>query len=112
MWAALRQEEITRLTKAGSNGKGARVKKEEDAALTSSGQQGQQKRKKKGISKVRCFKCGELGHYATQCPWKKDKEEASKLKVTSAKADGEGEDDDRAMSAHAPLEKRWGDMEL
>ena len=99
------------MTKTGSSDKGTRVKKEEeeDAALTSSRQQGQQK---KAISKVRCFKCGQLGHYATQCPWKKGKEEASESKVAPAKVDTEGEDDDCAMSAHAPLEKRWGDMEL
>ena len=39
MWAALRQEEIRRLTKAGSSGKGSRIKKEEeeDAALAFAG---------------------------------------------------------------------------
>jgi len=36
MWAVLRQEEIGRLTKEGSSGKGSRIKKdEEDAALAS-----------------------------------------------------------------------------
>ena len=62
------------MTKTGSSGKGAWVKKEEeeDAALASSGQQVLQKRKKKDITKVRCFNCEELGHYAIQCPWKKD----------------------------------------
>jgi len=37
MWAALRQEEIRRLSKAGSSGKGVRTKKEEevDVALAS-----------------------------------------------------------------------------
>jgi len=58
---------------------------EEDATLTSSRQQGQQKRKKKDITKVRCFNCGVLGHYATQCPRKKGKGEASELKVSPAK---------------------------
>ena len=56
------------MTKTGSSGKGTRVNKEEeeeDAALASSGQQVQQKRKKKDITKVRCFNCGEVGHYAT-----------------------------------------------
>ena len=84
----------------------------------------QQKRKKKGTTKVRCFNCGkditkvrcfnygELGHYATQCPRKKGKEEASESKATPVKADKEGEDENCAMSAHAPLEKRWGDIEL
>jgi len=41
MWAALRQEELRRLTKAGSSGKVAQVKKEEDAPFASAGQQGQ-----------------------------------------------------------------------
>lgn len=102
------------MTKAGSSDKGAQVKKEEeeDATLASSGQQGQQKRKKKDISKVRCFKCGELGHFATQCPRKKGKEEASDSKAAPKKVDKEGEDDDCATSAHVPLEKRWSDMEL
>ena len=65
MWAALRQEEIRQLTKAGSNGKGGRIKKEEeeDAALASVGKQ--EKQKKNDLSKVKCFHCGELGHYAS-----------------------------------------------
>eukprot|EP00253_Pinus_taeda_P021256 PITA_21256 len=63
MCAAHHQEEIRRMTKAGSSGKGGRIKKEEveDATLASAGQQG--KRQKKDISKVKCFHCGELGHY-------------------------------------------------
>ena len=64
LWAALRQEEIRRLTKVGSSGKGVRIKKEEeeDAALASAGKE--EKRKKKDLSKVKCFHCGELGHFA------------------------------------------------
>ena len=45
-------------------------------------------------------------------PSKEGKGEGSESKAALAKADKEGEDDDCAMSAHAPLEKRWGDMEL
>eukprot|EP00253_Pinus_taeda_P028620 PITA_28620 len=65
LWAALCQEEIRRLNKAGRSGKGVRIKKEEevDVALASEGKQG--KRKKKDLSKVKCFHCGELGHYAS-----------------------------------------------
>ena len=46
LWAALRQEEIKRVSKAGSRGKGVRIKKEEeeDVALAYTGKQ--EKRKK------------------------------------------------------------------
>jgi len=112
MCAALRQEEIKRLSKAGSSSKGIRIKEEEvDAALASEGKQ--EKRKKKDLSKVKCFHCGELGHYATQYPRKKSKGEASKTKALPTRAKKEVEIDDHcAMSAHTPLEWKWGDIEL
>ena len=116
MWATLRQEELRRLTKAGSSCKEVRIKEEEeeeDAALASARQQGLQKRRKKDISKDKCFNWGELGHYASQCPRKKGKGEASDSKAAPTKAEKDVEiDDDYAMSAHAPLEKRWGKLEL
>ena len=100
------------MTKVGSSGKGSQIKKEEeDVALASAGQKG--KRKKKDISKVKCFHCAKLSHYTSQCPKKKNKGEAFDSKVAPAKVEKEVEtDDDCAMSAHAPLEKRWGDIEL
>jgi len=111
LWAALRQEEIRRVSKAGSSRKGVRIKEEEEDAVLAS--TGKEKRKKKVLSKVKCFHCGELGHYANQYPRKKSKGEASETKVAPAKAEKEVEtDDDCAMSAHAPREKRWGDIEL
>ena len=73
----------------------------------------QEKRKKEDLSKVKCFNCVELGHYANQCSRKKNKGEASDSKATLEKEEKEVEDDDDcAMSAHVPLEKRWGDIEL
>ena len=73
----------------------------------------QEKRKKKDLSKIKCFHCGEMGHYVTQCPRKKSKEESFEIKATPTQAEKELlTDDDCAMSAHAPLEKKWGDIEL
>jgi len=65
MWAALRQEGIIRLTMVGISDKGVRIKKEEEeyVALASEGRS--EKQKKKDLSKVKCFHCGELGHYAS-----------------------------------------------
>jgi len=40
------------------------MKEEEGVALTSKGQQ-EQCRRKKDVSKIKCFRCGEMGHYNT-----------------------------------------------
>ena len=109
MWATLRQEEIRRLTKTGMSSRGIKIK--EDAALASKGQHGQYRKKKKDLSKVRCFRCGELGHFATTCSMKKKGKEDFDSKVPADK-DDDGDDDDVAMSAHVPREKRWGDIDL
>ena len=66
--------------------------------------------KKKDLSKVWCFSSGELGHFANSCPKRKDKE-ASDSKEEAAKRD-DGNEDDVAMTAHVPREKRWGDIDL
>ena len=101
------------MTKVGMSTGGIKIKKEEeeDVALTSKGQHGQQRKKKKDLSKVRCFRCGELGHFATQYPKKKKGEDKSDSKVVATK-DDDGDDVDMAMSAHVPREKRWGDIDL
>ena len=64
MWVALRQEEIRRESKIGSSSKGIKVQQEEeDVALGSEGKQ--EKWKNKDLSKIKCFRCGEMGHYVT-----------------------------------------------
>lgn len=84
---------------------------EEDAALASAGKQ--EKRKKKDLSKVKCFHCGELGHYVNQYPRKKNKGEASESKAALVKAKKEvKKDGDCAMNAHVPIEKKWEDIEV
>ena len=40
---------------------------EEDAALASK----KQPKKKKDLSKIKCFQCSEMGHFANHCPEKK-----------------------------------------
>ena len=73
----------------------------------------QEKRKKKDLFKVKCFNCGELGDYTNQCLKKMSKGEVSDFKAVPVKVEREVEDDDNCtMSAHVPLEKKWGDIEL
>ena len=76
---------------------------EEDAALASKRQQG----KKKDLSKIKCFQCGELGHFINNCPRKKKDKEASSSKDVVA---DDGPEDDAAMNTHEP--RKWGDMDL
>jgi len=75
------QEEIRRSTRDGSSSKEdeenlalatsrARKGKEKDSHSKSSSSHGGKKIDK---SKVRCFNCHEVGHYATNCPLKKSK---------------------------------------
>ena len=83
----------------------SKVKKEdeEDAALASK----KQPKKKKDLSKIKCFQCGEMGHFASHYPEKKRDKEASSSKAAVAD-DGSG--NVAAMSAHEP--RRWGDMDM
>ena len=87
----------------------AKVKEEKDDATLASKERKQRGKKKKDLSKVQCFNCGELGHFANTYPKKKDKG-ASDSKAATTNDDGSN--DDATMSAHALREKRWGDMDI
>jgi len=80
LWSDLVQEEIRRHTKDSSSS----MHYEEKRALASKVKKGKGKvslskssssndGKKVDKSKVQCFRCHELGHYATNCPKKKSK---------------------------------------
>ena len=100
LWSILRQEELRRFTKRQHSPVLSKVKKgdEEDVALASK----KQPKKKKDLSKIKCFQCSEMEHFASHCPEKKKDKEASSSKATMV--------DDVAMSAHEP--QRWGDMDM
>ena len=77
-------------------------------ALASKGQQ-EHHRRKNDLSKIKCFRCGEMGHYATQCPLKKkDKDEKHDPQAKPARIDEEK----FAMIAHIPPRGKWVDLEL
>ena len=96
------------MTKRQTNTRSRKVKEEkEGAALASKKQQG---KKKHDLSNIKCFRCGELGHFATNSPLRKKDKEASSSKAVTTQED-DGSDDDVAMSTHVPREKRWGNID-
>ena len=106
LWAIMCQEGFHRFTKKKYNTRSSKVKKEdeEDAALASKRQQG---KKKKDLSKIKCFQCGKLAHFARNFPQKKKDKEASSSKAAVA---DDGSEDGATMSAHEP--RKWGNMDL
>ena len=104
MWATLQEDELRRdMVKCkldGSNGSGSKnLEEEENVTLASKWQPGQPRRKK-DISKVKCFRCGEMGQYASSFPLKKkDKDEKHDPKVETTKI----EEDEYAMNPHISM---------
>ncbi len=65
-----------------------------------------------GLSKVKCFKCGEFSHYSIQrSQRKKDKQDQA---AASAEIDKLSSilEEDFAMFTTIPLGVRWSNMEL
>eukprot|EP00253_Pinus_taeda_P027414 PITA_27414 len=85
LWSDPMQDEIRRSIRDGSSSKND---DEENLALANKARKGKGKAshlksksshggKKGDMSKVRCFNCHEMGHYATNCPSKKSKKGSS-----------------------------------
>ena len=84
LWSDLMQEEIRRNTKDGSSSK---TDDEANHALVIKAKKGKGKDShskldsyhggyRKDMTKVKCFHCHELGHFATNCPLKKSKKKS------------------------------------
>ena len=80
------QDEIRRNARDGSSSK---TDDEENCALLIKARKGKDKiscsksnsyhgGKKKDMTKVKCFHCQKMGHFATNCPLKKSKEKSSR----------------------------------
>jgi transposase InsO family protein len=83
LWSDCVQEEIRKQTRSGSHvkqdvdeenfalaGKGGKPKSKKGSGGAESSSKGHGK-PKKDLSKVKCFQCHQLGHYATKCPQRK-----------------------------------------
>lgn len=69
----------------------------------------------KDLSKVNCFRCGEFGHYNTECPLRnKDKQKKQDHVVVSIEIDKLSLrlEEYFSMFVAIPLRVSWGNMEL
>ena len=87
------------------NNSGTKPKGEEENATLALKGQHEQQRKKKDVSKIKCFRCGEFGHYSMQCPLKrKDKDEKHDPQVATARV----KEEEFAMILSRYLQGRGG----
>ena len=76
---------------------------------------GKHMKKKKDMLNVKCFNCGELGHYSAKCPQrKKEKEEKEDQQEASSKIDRLSSrlEEDFLMFTYIPPGVTWGDLVL
>ena len=76
LWDDFTQEEIRKGSQGNGQKEGA---SEENVALSTKSK----KKSKKDLSKVRCFACNQYGHFASQCPEKKKKNEKDTVVVAT-----------------------------
>ena len=81
-WTRLWDDFVQEETREGTFQNGTQSN-EENVALLIKGKGKGGKKREKDLSKVRCYNCNKFGHYASQCPKKKDedKEGATSAKV-------------------------------
>jgi len=101
----------TTITGSSSSSGTKQVKEEENATLASKGQQ-EQRRKKKDISEAKCLRCGELGHYNTQCPLRKEEKQDQQATSTEIDKLSSRLEEEFSMVTDIPPGVRWGDLVL
>ena len=72
-WTRLWDDFVQEETREGTFQNGTQSSEENVAFLTKGKGKGRKKREK-DPSKVRCYNCNKFGHYASQCPKKKDED--------------------------------------
>jgi len=107
------RQDLVKSTISGINNNSGmkQVKEEENVTLASKGQQ-EKRGRKKDLSKVKCFRCGELGHYNTQCPLRKKVKEEKQATLAEIDRFSSRLEEDFTMFVDIPPVVKWGDLVL